>query len=63
MDKFWKWFTLLIVLFAFVAVLTHAYGFSLAAGTLFGGVNQLGTSLEAGGISAGSRPVSAGRKG
>jgi len=53
MDKFWKWFTLLIVLFAFVAVLTHAYGFSLAAGTLFSGVNTLGKTLEAGGVASG----------
>lgn len=49
MDKFWKWFTFLLVAFVFVAVLTHAYGFSLAAGTLFGGVNALGQNLETGG--------------
>jgi hypothetical protein len=53
MDKFWKWLTLLIVLFAAVAVLTHAYGFSLAAGTLFSGLNTLGGTLEGGNIASG----------
>lgn len=43
----------LILGFVFVAVLTHAYGFSLAAGTLFGGVNNLGKTLEGQGIASG----------
>lgn len=49
--------TALIVAFVFVAVLTHAYGFSLAAGTLFTGANTLGTSLEGAGISSGGTSV------
>lgn len=53
MDKFWKWFTLLIVFFLIVAILTHAYGFSVASSTIFGGVNGLGQTLEAGGIQSG----------
>lgn len=53
MDKFWKWLTVLIVLFAGVAVLTHAYGFSLAAGTMFQGLNTLGSTLEGGTIASG----------
>jgi hypothetical protein len=57
MDKFWKWLTVLLLCFLAVAVLTHAYGFSLAAGTLFTGLNSLGTSLEAGGISSGGTAV------
>jgi hypothetical protein len=46
MDKFWKillWFFLGCI---FLAVMTHASGFSTAAGTLFTGVNTLGTTLE-----------------
>jgi hypothetical protein len=38
--------TTLIIAFVFVAVLTHANGFSLAAGSLFTGANTLGNSLE-----------------
>ena len=53
MDKVFKWLTVLLLCFLAVAVLTHAYGFSLAAGTLFSGLNTLGTSLEAGGIKSG----------
>jgi hypothetical protein len=34
--------------------MTHAKGFSTAAGTLFTGVNQLGSTLEAGKIKQGS---------
>lgn len=43
----------LIVGFVFIGVLTHAYGFSLAAGTLFSGTNNLGKTLEGQGISSG----------
>lgn len=53
MNEFWKWFTLLILLFAGVAVLTHAYGFSLAAGTMFQGLQGLGGTLEGGNIASG----------
>jgi hypothetical protein len=51
-SKFWGWLTLLIAAFVFVAVLTHASGFSLAAGTLFSGFNSLGQTLETGGTPA-----------
>lgn len=54
MDKFFKWLTVLLIAFVFVAVLLHAYGFSLAAGTLFTGLQGLGTTLEAGQYTAGS---------
>lgn len=57
MDRFWKWLTLLIVLFAGVAILTHAAGFSTAAGTLFTGLQGLGTTLEAGNIASGGQSV------
>lgn len=48
MDKFWKLLTIVFIIFAFVAVLTHASGFSTAAGSLFGGVNNLGKTIETG---------------
>ena len=38
----------------FVAVMTHAKGFSTAAGTVFTGLNSMGTTLEAGNVKAGS---------
>lgn len=57
MDKFWKIATIIFVGFIFVAVLTHAYGFSLAAGTLFGGTTKLGSSLEGRGIASGGTRV------
>jgi hypothetical protein len=44
-----KWVNIvlwLIVGFVFIGVLTHAAGFSLAAGTLFSGTNSLGATLE-----------------
>lgn len=49
MSNFWKIVTYLLLIFAFVAVLTHASGFSQAAGSLFGGFNTLGTTIETGG--------------
>lgn len=52
-----KWVMLVTVGFIFVAVLTHAYGFSLAAGTLFSGLNQTGTTLEGGRIASGGTKV------
>lgn len=54
MNNFWKILTLFFLGTIFVAVMTHAAGFSTAAGTLFTGVNSLGTTLEAGNIKAGS---------
>jgi hypothetical protein len=54
MNNFWKILTLFFLGAIFVAVMTHATGFSTAAGTLFTGVNSLGSTLEAGNIKAGS---------
>lgn len=53
MDKFWKWLTIALLAFVFIGVLLHAYGFSLAAGTLFTGFNQLGQTLEAPNVASG----------
>ena len=53
-NNFWKILTLIFLGFIFVAVMTHAAGFSQSAGTLFTGINGLGTTLEAGNIKAGS---------
>lgn len=46
MNDIWKLITLFFLGAIFVAVMTHAGGFSTAAGTLFTGVNSLGTTLE-----------------
>jgi hypothetical protein len=46
----------LIIGFVFIGVLTHAYGFATAAGTLFSGTNTLGKTLEGSGSTAGSAP-------
>lgn len=54
MNNFWKVLTLFFLGAIFVAVMTHASGFSTAAGTLFTGVNGLGQTLEAGNIKQGS---------
>lgn len=54
MDNLWKVVTLIFLGAIFVAVLTHATGFSKASGSLFSGVNGLATTLEAGNIKAGS---------
>jgi hypothetical protein len=48
-NNFWKVLTLFFLGAIFVAVMTHAAGFSTAAGTLFTGINTLGSTLEAGG--------------
>lgn len=53
-NKVWGVITLIFVGFIFVAVMTHAAGFSAAAGTLFTGVQGIGSTLEAGNIKAGS---------
>jgi hypothetical protein len=54
MNQFWKVLTLFFLGAIFVAVMTHAKGFSTAAGTLFTGVNTLGKTLEATNTRAGS---------
>lgn len=54
MNQFWKVLTLVFLGAIFVAVMTHAKGFSTAAGTLFTGVNGIATTLEAGNIKQGS---------
>lgn len=54
MNNFWKVLTLFFLLTAFLAVMTHAKGFSTAAGTLFTGVNAMGTTLAGGNIKQGS---------
>jgi hypothetical protein len=46
-----------VIGFVFIGVLTHAYGFSLAAGTLFSGTNTLGKTLEGQGVSSGGTKV------
>jgi hypothetical protein len=46
MAQFWKILTIFFLGAIFVAVMTHAQGFSSAAGTLFTGVNSLGATLE-----------------
>lgn len=46
MDQFWKLLTLFFLGAIFLAVMTHAAGFSQAAGTLFNGVNSMGKTLE-----------------
>jgi hypothetical protein len=47
----------LVIGFVFIGVITHAYGFSLAAGTLFKGVQGLGGTLEGRGIASGGTKV------
>lgn len=49
MDRFWKWMLYLLLIFAFVAVLTHASGFSTASGSLFTGLTGLGATIETAG--------------
>lgn len=53
-NQFWKILTIVFLGFIFVAVMTHAAGFSQAAGTIFTGINTVGSTLEAGNIKAGS---------
>jgi hypothetical protein len=53
-NNFWKLLTLVFLGAIFVAVMTHAKGFSTAAGTLFTGVNTISGTLEAGNIKQGS---------
>lgn len=59
-NNFWKVITLMFIIFLVVAILTHAYGFSLAAGTIYGGTNALGKTLEGQGISSGGTKTAKG---
>jgi hypothetical protein len=54
MNNFWKILTIFFLGSIFIAVMTHAKGFATSAGTLFTGVNSLGSTLEAGNIKTGS---------
>lgn len=54
MNQFWRVLTLIFLGAIFVAVMTHAKGFSTAAGTLFTGINGIAGTLEAGNIKQGS---------
>lgn len=53
MNDFWKILTLIFLGAIFVAVLTHARGFSTSAGTVFTGINGIATTLEGGNIKGG----------
>lgn len=46
MNQVFKILTLFFLGAIFVAVMLNAKGFSLAAGTLFTGVNKMGRTLE-----------------
>jgi hypothetical protein len=54
MNNFWKWLTLFLLGCLVVPVVTHSSGFAQSAGTLFTGVNQLGTTLTGASIKGGS---------
>jgi hypothetical protein len=53
-NKAWSVITLIFVGFLIVLIVTHAKGFSTAAGSLFTGVNQLGTTLTGANIKSGT---------
>lgn len=53
MDKISKLITLFFLGCLLVLIVTHAKGFSTSAGTLFTGVNNLGTTLTGQRIGAG----------
>lgn len=46
MNNVWKLLTLFFIGAIFLAVMTHAAGFSNAAGTMFTGINTMGKTLE-----------------
>ena len=54
-ENFWGWLTLLFVFFLIIGIITHAAGFSLAAGTLFTGFQGLGAQLEGASIPGGKK--------
>lgn len=53
MNQFWKLITLFFLGSLVVLIVTHSRGFSRSAGTLFTGVNNLGTTLTGQRIKAG----------
>jgi hypothetical protein len=53
-NQFWKLLTLFLLGCLVVLVVTHSAGFSQSAGTLFTGVNQLGTTLTGANIKGGT---------
>lgn len=53
MNNFWKILTLFLMGSLVVLVVTHSKGFSQSAGTLFTGLNSLGTTLTGANIRAG----------
>jgi hypothetical protein len=48
-KEFWAWMTLIILAFIAIAVLTHASSAATVMGTLFGGLQGLGATMETGG--------------
>jgi hypothetical protein len=52
-NNFWKILTIIFLGAIFVAVLTHATGFSQSAGSVFTGINTIAGTLEAGNIKTG----------
>ena len=54
MNNFWKLLTLFLLGCLVVLVITHSAGFAKSAGTLFTGVNSLGTTLTGAGTKGGS---------
>jgi hypothetical protein len=52
-NNFWKLLTLFLLGCLVVLVITHSSGFAQSAGTLFTGVNALGTTLTGAGIAGG----------
>lgn len=52
-SKVWGALTLFFILSTVVLVVTHAKGFATSAGTLFTGINNLGTTLTGQRIKAG----------
>lgn len=54
MNQFWKVLTLFFLGALVVLIVTHAKGFSTAAGTLFTGINTLGTTLTGKGMTGGT---------
>jgi hypothetical protein len=52
-NNFWKILTIIFLGAIFVAVLTHAQGFSQSAGSVFTGINSIAGTLEAGNIKSG----------
>lgn len=49
MDEFWKWLTLVIVAFIVIGIVMHATNAATVLGTLFSGLQGLGSTIETGG--------------